>query len=248
MSTNIPTDVLDKIQKLLNLAARGGTEAEAQAAFAAASKPMTKYGIERQQVELHADSKEKKTSEAVQETKLEKKWKTERPAHRSVRRVLRTCFKVEVLKIRDWDAKFGWGIRYDLIGTREDCQFAAYAFDFLNSTFQRLYYDYAREAGIKELRPKIYQAYFYGLQVGFCNAWQEAQRAQIKEQKAESYAIVLVNKDKAVDAFVGAMPNIRRVADRRSYDGAAFVAGEAKGRTLKVHVPVGAGSENSALK
>lgn len=56
--------VVDKVQKLLNLAARGGTEAEATAAAAQAQKLLTMYNLDMATVERSSGEKSGKREEA----------------------------------------------------------------------------------------------------------------------------------------------------------------------------------------
>ena len=224
-------EIIQKIQKLLNLAARGGTEAESKSAFAAASRLMTQHGIEQHQLGVKQEA-------SIQRTAMEGACtKTERPAHRYIRIIIRQCFNVEILKTPKWGPD-GVVIGYALVGTKEDCLYASFVFEVLSDTFLRLLNDYLRSTG-KPRTPFVYTSFFMGLAAGYTDAWKEAQSEKMKEQKAESYALVLVDKDRALTQFMAAQSDVvYRKTKPKKIDAAAYYGGVAKGRTLTVARPI----------
>lgn len=245
-SQPIQPDIVEKIEKLMNLAGRAGTEGEAKAAFAAASKLMTKYGIEQHQLTGRTDFSK---GGGVQAPKFERvdidvtKYDTERPYHLFIRRILRHCFCVTVMKMTVFRAGRN-GANYYMLGTREDCLFAGYAFDALSGIFKNLLSRYVKEHGLVKNRA-VSNGYWQGLETGFCQAWDEAKRAEIKAQNADAFAIVLVDKSKALTLYVNALPGIRHVKTHRSMDGHAYQQGVRDGRNISIHRPLAGGSSNS---
>jgi len=187
------SDILNKVEALLNKAGNPATsEAEAKLYFAKAAELMTKHGIEQHQLGQTKDD----GADKVEEVGINKAWRTERPTHLYVRLVIKHCFHVTVLRYR----VPGLVVRYSLVGTKEDCAFAAYAWDVLNDTFLRLWNKYAADYSQPRI-PSVWNSYLAGLQAGFCRAWDDAQRAEMKVQHAESFALVLVDKDKAIAVY-----------------------------------------------
>lgn len=247
MSTDT-NPIIDKIAKLLRLAERAGTPAEAENAFAQASKLMAKHGIERHDIDTSKGEKPKKP-EFTQggETKFRKQ---EPIGAIYVRSLIRHCFCVEVLRVRTYEKNpkkpeegYVAGFKYQFIGTREDCQLAGTAFEFLLTTFWRLYAEWCKKTYAVEqpiYKSTLYNSFMEGARIGFCRAWDAAQKATIKEANAQSYAIVLVDKDKALKQFVDDMPNIKRKANRNQEGNwRAMDAGIEAGKTIKLHHHLG---------
>ena len=230
-------DIIDKIEKLLNLASNAGTEGEAKAAFAAASKLMTKHGIEQHQVTGRSDEKMKEAAAVKEVTLNSKVYASERPYDLYIRRIIKHCFHVSIIKVR----RFGRSPDYYMIGTREDCVFAAYAFDTLRTIFLKHVGAFLKAHGLPRT-PRYFNGYWDGLERGFCAAWDEAQRAQMVSQGAQSYAIVLVDKDRAVDAYIAQSKDIKQVKDRRNPDGFARAVGFHDGKKISIHRPLTGGA------
>lgn len=208
--SQIPADVLEKIEKLMNLSARGGTEAEAQAAFAKASQLMTKHGIEQHHLQ---EKKAQKQKPGIAQVNLQTPvYATERPYHLYVRQIIRHCFNVCVVKIsyrhRSPD--------YYMLGSPEDCAFAGYVFEFLSKTFLRLVNKHLKEHNLPRT-PRFFNGYWDGLRIGFCNAWDAAQRAQIKQDNAQSYATGPRGQRKGVVVVSGAAERHQDREDRTHY-------------------------------
>lgn len=236
-------DHIDKIEKLLNLAAKAGTEHEAKAAFAAASKLMTKYGIQQHQLtgKDGMTSKQKEAAEVTQVNFTTPKYASERPYHLYVRQIIKHCFFVSIVKVPD---RYGNSPDYFMLGTREDCAFAGYAFDVLSQIFLKHLSTFLKQNGLPRT-PKYFNGYWAGLAEGFNQAWDEARRAEIAAQGAESYAIVLVDKAAALTKFVAARSDIKHKKQNRSQDFNAREAGVRDGRNIKIHRPLGAGASTS---
>lgn len=212
-------EIIDKIEKLMNLAARAGTEGEAKAAFAMASKLMTKHGIEQHQITGRDNTAMNKAAQEAEVTRVDIQCEvhaTERPYHLYVRQVIRHCFKVAVIAVKYTHRSPD----YYMLGSRADCVFAAYAFDMLSKTFLKHVGAYLKANGLPRT-PRYFNGYWDGLRIGFCQAWDEAQRNEIRDQKCDSYAIVLVDKEKALTVALNNIKNLKYNRDRRNPDAMA---------------------------
>lgn len=196
--------IISRIEKLLELAARGGTEAEATTAFAKASQLMTKYGIERSQLQAR-NAQGRKLD--IARRSLGRTWKTERPAHRPVRTVIWTCFKVQTIRHRYLDGSIG----YSFLGVEEDLDFAVFAFNNLSDTFLRLLCQHFRDTGYTRQTPGVITGYLMGLCSGFIHAWREAQEKEIGQagEAGQQYALVLVDKEALVAGALARDPNVK---------------------------------------
>lgn len=229
--------ILEKIEALLNKAnGKGTTEAESAAFFAKASELMTKYGIEQHQL-----GNKNEDTDKVTQVPIEGRTRTERPAHYWVRVLIKHCFHVSVIR----HAVPGLVVRYSLIGTKEDCAFAAYAFNVLSDTFLRLQNEYLRKYN-QPRTPRVYNAYFRGLCNGFCRAWDDAQEATMRNNNAQSYAIVLVDKDKAIARFMDDAKIGLQKKKEFNGDPHALLSGMRDGRSIKLSRPLNSGSSNNA--
>ena len=234
--TNVPPEIVAKVEKLMILAHGSKTEGEAKAAFAQAAKLMTKYGIEQHQLNLDSEAPD---ADPIGEQKCERIQRTERPQDIYVRQVLRACFNVTVLQYRKWhDGKICYA--YSLVGTHADCVFAHFAFYTLKGMFQSLYTKWRNETGRQaEHGPRLCKSYFAGLQRGFIDAFKEAQWQAMRDANADKYALVLQAKNEKVDDFLeqmGCKAGKRR--GPREHDTEALHAGYHKGRTIKLNQPI----------
>lgn len=237
-------EAIDKIEKLLNLAANAGTEGEAKAAFAAASKLMTKYGIEQHQITGRNNTELNKASQQAEVERVDLKVEihaTERPYDLYIRHIIRHCFKVAVVAIRYRHRSPD----YYMVGTHADCVFAAFAFETLRKIFLKHVGAYLKARGLPRT-PRYFNGYWDGLRIGFCDAWDQAQRAEMVTQKAESYALVLVDKEKAVTKALETQ-GVKLVQDKRRPDEMARHQGIQDGRKIKLHRPIEGGASNQQL-
>lgn len=240
--TNVPPDILAKVEKLMILAHGSSTEGEAKAAFAQAAKLMTKYGIEQHQLNLDSEAPD---ADPIQEQHCERIQRTERPQDIYVRQVIRSCFNVTVLCYRKWhEGKKCYA--YSLVGTHADCVFAHFAFYTLKDMFQSLYTQWRNETGRQaEHGPALCKSYFAGLQKGFIAAFKEAQWQQMRDSNADKYALVLQAKNERVKEFLDDMGcTSRRRSGPRDHNSAALAAGYSKGRTIRINQPIASSAQH----
>jgi hypothetical protein len=239
MTAPIHTSILEKLRKLLSKAKGTNNENEAKAFFAKASELMTKHGIEQHEIDQHAGEKEK-VPEFEQINLGVRATKTERPPHPQVRRVIRHCFNVFIIRVRGWDNLRGMVYTYYMIGTKQDCTFAAYAFEVLSETFRRCWNEFSRvNFGGERAPATVWNGYLEGLVSGFNAAWDEAQARVVKEAKAQSYALMIIDKSQALEKFVDSRKDIKSSTRHcQGMSAEAFQQGYFKGRMIKVNLPL----------
>ena len=233
------TPFLEKIAKLLSLANnKGATKAESEAAFAKASALMTQHGIEMHEITSRSGAKD----QPAFATQGSSKFRRQEPIGAIyIRRLIRECFCVEVLKCNQWTREKGWGVIYQFLGTKDDCEMAQLYFEFLLTTFWRLYGDWCKEQGYPGAvsQSRLYNSFYYGCQCGFQHAWEEAKKEELAKNAApvaQSYALVLVDKDKALTTYVDNLENVTRKTNKnREGSNEATVAGFHAGQTVKLH-------------
>lgn len=234
MSTKLPAEVLDKLHSILKLAENAGTRGEAEAAWAALGRMLTKHGIELHQVREHARKDDKSIAWDFTRVQIPKMWRTERPSHRWVNAIIVECFNVQIVRVKNQ-----LGITYVMLGEATDCAMAMYAFDFLAETFLRLYNRWKDGMGYAHKRLRR-DSYFAGLYTGFIGVWREAQAAQMREQNADAYALVLVDKQNALTRYLhDEFKDLKERKTRdREWDDEASAAGYHEGRRLKINQPL----------
>ena len=236
MSSTVESSIIEKISKLLEKARSTTNQHEAETFFGKAGELMAKHGIEQSRIE--AKSAQRQDQSRVERGKMSNPRKWEHQAAGAAKRVVRHCFNVVLLKYVD---RFKGTLQYQFVGTPEDVEYASFAFDFLQETFWKLYQAWAKENGHPIWRAVLYNSFFNGCVDGFVRAWDENTKKVIKEEKAQDYAIVLVNKSAALDHFLKNDKTIRWVKQRPKQEGhhEAHRAGIAAGSKIKLNKQIG---------
>lgn len=230
--------ILEKLQKILSLAARGGTEAEAQAAMAAAQRLAIQHNIDLAQVGEREVGPKKMETDRADGLKMYNKYK---PYSRPIARVLQNCF----------DVSFIWvgGDRPCVVGEKTDVAMACYCWTWLNEMLPRLFRSYCEARGWPLLTGIPRVSYYEGVCQGISENNQR-QRAEVaKTADAQSFALVLVKKEELVQARVELeFPTLRKARSvRRSIDGSAWDAGHAEGRKIKLNAGLQGGGNQGKL-
>jgi hypothetical protein len=240
-------EVMAKLEKLLAKANGTDNQAEAEVFFAKAAELMTRFGIAQHELK---SAEEKAAGPTVQEVHMDGAWASERPSHLYIRNILKKCFNVTILKYKRYKPEVSTRKRvntYSAIGTPEDCQFAAFAFLSLEHTFNRLWRARLKEFGVDRLPRSQRNGYYHGLMDGFIGAWQAARKAEMASQGAQSYAIVLVDKDKAVAKWCEDN-KVRNNSAKRSVDADAYEDGKEDGAKIRVNRPLAGGDNKVQLQ
>lgn len=239
-------EVMSKLEKLLAKANGTDNQAEAEVFFAKAAELMTRFGIAQHELKSAED---KAAGPQVSEVHMDGAWASERPSHLYIRQILKACFNVTILKYKRYKPEVNQHKRvntYSAIGTPEDVQFATFAFLSLEHTFNRLWRARLKEFEADRLPRAERNGYYQGLMEGFIYAWRKAREAEMAAQGAQSYAIVLVDKDKAVAKFIEQMGNVRTSQARRQQDYGARADGFRDGQKIRVNRPLAGADNNSA--
>jgi hypothetical protein len=233
----VDQSILDKLQKILSLAARGGTEAEAQAAMAAAQRLAIQHNIDLAQVgERNVGPRKMETDRAG--LKMHNKYK---PYSQPIAWTLQACF----------DVSFIWvgGTNPCVVGEKTDVQMACYCWAWLNEMLPRLFRTYCEDRGMPLLTGIPRVSYYEGV----CQGISENNRRQREEVRktadAQSFALVLVKKEELVQARVELeFPKLRQArAVHRTIDNSVWSAGHAEGRKIKLNGGLAGGANQGRL-
>jgi hypothetical protein len=227
------SDILDKIRKLLRLAdrSRGSTENEAKVALAKAHELMTRHNIDSALLRMERES-EGGGSFTVNKGTFDLP-KSLNPADIMILSLLQAHFNVRTILMH------GRGkTPVDIIGAPEDVDFAVYALAFLRETFFRCWNEFKRTA----LQPDK-ASYYRGLRDGI-NAELTAAKRRAEDSYAadarQQYALVVVDQTALVTRYVE--DNYGKLRTRtqhsRRVDSHSYVAGESKGRTIRINRPL----------
>jgi pyruvate/2-oxoglutarate dehydrogenase complex dihydrolipoamide acyltransferase (E2) component len=242
MSTVDPT-VLQKLQKILSRAdtSRGSTEAEAQAAMAAAQRLAIQHNLDLASVMASGpgDAPSKLETDKVTLKAPNK----HRPYSEPVAHVLQECFDVSVI----WVGRDATAV---LVGEKTDVALATYCWGWLQETFPRLFRQYCDANGLPFLTGTVRRSYYVGLSQGIRQN-NRRQRAEARADKATggSFALVLVKKEELVQARVAQeFPMLSQMPHRqRAVDHDALAHGRVEGGKIKLGHGVAAGSGQGRL-
>lgn len=214
--------MLEKIRALFRLAdvARGASQAEAELAMEKAQLLMTKFGIKQVEVEQQG----KDAREARQFNVHQRVFKTGRQEHaddRFIARILRECFNVKIVWSSYHEVVDGWvtdpwtkeklphkrvksRLTYLIFGEPNDTEIAEMVIQELHEIMWQLYRSYLKDEGIAH-NAILYNSFFQGVHDGFIAAAQRGQNQAFKEageSASNLYAIVIVDKAKAIQAYI----------------------------------------------
>ncbi len=240
----VDDSVLQKLQKILSRAdtSRGATEAEAQAAMAAAQRLAIQHNLDLAGVMASGPVDATTPRLETDKTQLRAPNK-HRPYSEPIAHVLIECFDVRVIWVGAADAV--------VIGEKTDVQLATYVWGWLQGVFPRLFRQYCDDNGLPFLTGVVRRSYYVGLGQGI----RENNRRQRAEAKADartgqSFALVLVKKDEVVQARVAQeFPQLRSIPNRaRSVNHEALGSGRAEGRKIKLNAGIGGGAQRTSIK
>lgn len=229
--------LLRKIRALLEKAdvSRGATDAEAAASMAKAQELMTKYGIEQMDVTASTPSSGPTFDIAHEQYVTTRKLRYDYDAN--VARIIQKCFGVKII----WTSAVGPdGKRkhvYSLVGDRTDIAMAKIAITLCLKAMTSGVARYLREEcrGAKWTAP-VGRAYYLGVERGYLEASEQGRKTayqQATKQQADRYAIVLVDKEKAVanavPRFFPALRSTKSRGPRDGYSDRAYQAGQRDG-------------------
>jgi predicted SprT family Zn-dependent metalloprotease len=225
--------VLERVHKLLALA-ESDNRHEAEAAAAAAQRLMLRHNLEAPEPAhetgygyVHLGRITGRVSE----------WE------RRLGNLLSEHFFVEVIWVpayRTHEQKRGSVL--EAIGSSENLALAAYVYDFLVRSAERLWRTHKSEQGIREDRERM--AYFAGVMSGF------AQKLKVQARAHKADGLIFQPHEKLAAYTRKRHPYMRTVSHAGHRRGDAFAQGEQAGRNVLLHrgVTRGASSETRLLK
>lgn len=240
---SVDSTVLQKLQKILSRAdtSRGATEAEAQAAMAAAQRLAIQHNLDLAAVMASgpADAPAKLETDKVELVAPNK----HRPYSEPIAHVLQDCFDVSVIWV-------GRDARAVIIGEKTDVQLATYCWGWLQQTFPRLFRQYCDANGMPFVTGVVRRSYYVGVGQGIRES-NHRQRAEAKADKVtgQSFALVLVKKEELVQARVAEeFPMLRNIARReRQVNHDALYHGREQGRKIKLNAGLTGGGNQGRL-
>ncbi len=225
------SDILNKVRKLLRLAdkSRGATENEAKVALAKAQDLMTRHNIDSALLRMEAGEKS-----GTNVTKgLYELPKTLNPADMMILSLLQGHFNVRIILMSGHRKT-----ALDIIGAPEDVDFAIFALSFLRKTFFRCWNEFKKTAWDPD-RASYYGGLRDGIDAELTAAKEKAEQSYGEDDR-NTYALAVVDQDAAITRYVDEnYGKIRTRRQRRSrVDSASYVAGETKGRTIRINRPL----------
>lgn len=228
-STSQRGRVLDRISKLLSLA-QSANEHEAQSAANTAQRLMLKYNLDwvrQPQASEYAFRHVGRETGRVSEHE------------RVVAAILDEHFFVDAIWVPVWRASEGKsGSVLELCGSTTNLEIAAYVYDFLLQTAERLWKEHKRELRITANRDR--RAYLAGVMTGFEEKLVEQQRS------AKQEGLVWVGDPALRSWFRERHPRIRTIRREASGDWLAREHGREAGREIVLRRGVTEGSTRNA--
>tara|TARA_R110000868_G_scaffold73521_1_gene213155 strand:- start:1933 stop:2649 length:717 start_codon:yes stop_codon:yes gene_type:complete len=221
----VTSDIIEKVQKLLRMAdeTRGASQQERETAMRKAQELITRHGLEMAQMRVDEGRTEVKVGrdDVV----------TDRPQYdydTYVAKILKKCFKVHVVWSTYYANNGKKRLKICLVGTPEDTMMAREAMPTFVSAMKDGLSFYLSSRGVKWNSADA-NGFYRGVADGYIKASEEGQQrayASATKDNVDAYAVVLVDTQKAITAFVAnEWSNLRTTTQRRGHSNAAYGAG-----------------------
>ena len=230
------SDIIDKLKKILaRTEGNGATEAEMNTAMAMAQKLAVAHNIDLASIKVDEGDEDPaiETDRADLRSNLYRKVKAH---HNPIAVLLMECFQVKFIYL---DHRGGAAV----VGERVDVQLATYCYHWLDGLFPELYSKYVKKLGlpatpVDRVRRR---SFFEGLSAGIRANNRRAVQA-LSASDANKYALVLVDKEKVVEArYKDEFPHARAAVQRaRRFNEGAFLGGRAEGSKIKLNAGLAA--------
>lgn len=210
--------LLERVHKLLALA-QSDNRHEAEAAAAAAQRLMLRHNLD-----LHTQSEERRYAfrQLGRITGRVSEWE------RRLGNVLRDHFFVEIIWVPAYLPLQGKrGSVMEAIGSPENLELAAYVYDFLRNTAERLWLVHQREAGVTTNRDR--QPYYAGVMSGF------AQKLAQEAKRHQAEGLVWVPHARLAEYTRKRHPYLRTIQHQGHRRRDAFQEGQKAGRGVVLH-------------
>jgi hypothetical protein len=244
--------VMDKLRKVLRLAGdKAATQGEIEAAMAAAKKIAMEHNIELGSVDLE-DSSRKAGDDVQSDEDLKIKAAFERKYHTWVFHVVQKIFGVRVITSRMKHGSRYRIVKIWIIGDATDVAMAKAVFSWLEDLYPKSYLHAVNNFQIVN-DASSQHGYYRGLTAGILEAnkrEEEKVKRDVGVDSANKYAMVLRNKEMAIDKFVEqAHPDLqKRKARSVNYSNNAAALGYAKGRSINLNQVGGASASKGQIK
>lgn len=191
----INEEILEKLKKVLNLAHRGATPGEAEAAFQRAMDIARKYNIDLASVDV---SETKKNIKAERDDlKIRSKYK--QPYHDWVLHTLRECFEVRTCCFIDKTPNGVIISSIALIGDPMDVAMCKAIFPWLEALFPRVLSRFVREK-VLTYKAEDMNACYRGIAAGLIKA-NKRELEKLSTDDQNKFAMVVRSKREAIDSL-----------------------------------------------
>lgn len=228
--------VIEKLRKVLALAnGRGATQGEIESAMARAKEIALKYDINLASV-TPAEAKAAGPTAAVKDsfgigTAFERKF------HPPIYYVLRSVFDIRFVRCTSRQGSRTKIDKLYIFGAPSDVAIAKEMFSWLEDLFPKAYRKLVNDGKIFEDASTAH-GFYQGLSAGIIEVNAKAKAAVLQEAKVDPnrYALVLHNKEQAVNALVHKeFPKLRDPrGGARNVSGAAHQMGQERGRQINL--------------
>lgn len=244
---SVDPSVLEKLRKVLVLAAQGATEGEMQAAMARAKDIALKYNVDLASVALEDPKKVKAGIQVGKDDTIKTQSKYVRKHHNFLFWIVKDCFGVDaIINVSPRGSRKEWN-RIWFVGESNDLVIAKEVFRWLDELFPELFRKYVKQGDLDNVAADAY-GFYKGLALGIIerNARQEAEQAAKVDKNA--WALVVRSKEEAVQEFKKQeFPNLKdQKVQQKKQSIDAMEMGQAEGRKLTLK-QTGAGSQNNQI-
>ena len=227
--------LLRRIARLLALA-QSQNPHEAEAAMHEAQRLMLKHNLDRQQLGATFPGGEQRARYGFRQLG-EPKGRTDE-AQRLLAMLLGRYFFVEAIWVPGYDPRTDRrGTVLEICGTADNLEMAAYVYDFLNQTAERLWVAHKQATAIRGDRDR--RTYLAGVMLGF------AERLADKERQHQVEGLVWAGDAVLQDFFRRRHPHVRRVHQKGQPRTEARAEGKKAGREIILSRPLRSGSAES---
>ena len=217
---SVPTDIIEKIKKLLRLS-RSSNRHEAELALARALELARQHAIAIDTLNPDDAVREKQTTH--RDTAAEARLSYDKRYALAIVRHFFRVSTVEVQCLREWRGRQRFGVKVIFVGTRSEIEISIYVFGFLVAHFARCW---------RKVQGKFRnrQAFVHGMYLG---VWSKLE--ELRESEPKGMELVLAGHDAYIQATIGETEKkeVNHAPDHKAR-GAAW-AGFLEGKNTQLH-------------
>lgn len=245
---SVDPSVLEKLRKVLVLAAQGATEGEMQAAMARAKDIALKYNVDLASVALEDPKKVKAGIQVGKDDTIKTKSKYMRKHHNFLFWIVKDCFGVDaIISTSARGSRKEWN-RIWFVGESNDLVIAKEVFKWLDELFPELFRKYIKRGDLDNVAADAH-GFYHGLASGIIDRNIRQEEVQAAKVDRNAWAIVLRSKEEAVQEFKKQeFPDLKdSKVQVKKQSGLALMLGREEGRKLTLK-QAQAGSQNNQLE